>query len=36
MSDELINNLPLIAIVTPMATAFIAGLIKNKYLNYLI
>ncbi len=33
MSDELINNLPLIAIVTPMATAFIAGLIKNKYLN---
>ena len=29
MSDDL----PLIAIVTPMATAFIAGLIKNKYLN---
>ena len=31
MSTELINNLPIIAIMTPFILAFVLGLFKDKY-----
>lgn len=33
MSKELLNNLPLIAIIIPIAVAFIIGLFKNKFIK---
>ena len=33
MSEEILNNLPIIAIITPIAIAFIIGLFKNKYMR---
>ena len=33
MSENLINNLPLISIITPISIAFIIGLFKNKYMK---
>ena len=32
MSTELINNLPIIAIMTPFILAFVLGLFKDKYI----
>ena len=33
MNKEILNNLPLIAIITPIAIAFVIGLFKNKYMK---
>lgn len=33
MSIKFINNLPIIAIMTPFILAFILGLFKNKYIR---
>ena len=33
MNEGILNNLPLIAIITPIAIAFVIGLFKNKYMN---
>ena len=33
MNEEILNNLPIIAIITPIAIAFVIGLFKNKYMN---
>lgn len=33
MSTEVINNLPIIAIMTPFVLAFVLGLFKDKYMN---
>ena len=30
MNEEILNNLPIIAIITPIAIAFVIGLFKNK------
>ena len=33
MSIEFINNLPIIAIMTPFILAFVLGLFKDKYIR---
>ena len=33
MSKEFINNLPIIAIMTPFILAFVLGIFKDKYLR---
>ena len=33
MSIEFINNLPIIAIMTPFVLAFVLGLFKDKYIK---